>query len=541
MKLIQWLKSPNVRLPLIYIILSMVIILALAWFKYRTGEVNFRNADATYHTLLTIQAYEETPISVHKFLPIISLGSPDDKFISWGATVPDANGNYYYTSFSWVGYFLPWAFIKLFGLPISISSLYLFNTLLFILATAAWLTFLGIFYKDNKNKALYLPIAMLSVIFMPELMHGMGLAYWHQSILQVTLPIQLTAYYLWHHQNSVHAKRIFYFLTFFNPLTEWTGYVANVGYAALEFFKYRKEDSKKAWKSIFWIMGLSAGAFILFSIHYLMAISASDFIKALWKRFFGRSVGEQPALGVQKLDIFSGYIRSFFAWWLFIGGLCLWNLLKNGKIELKNKSILFILAFFSIENILMQYHAIYYSYDRMKMIFLLSFITCELVGQIAESSNNTKTLCKITFPAAVFCCVINIWNYLGSNEYIWKTNYQESNRKFADYIKSNYANSTLGTDIYVRGYTNLLFHRGIYEKTTMDKITEISKQKDKRYSIMLSFDGNFAWQLYQLKLDNYMLTWGVYRLLKAEVYDSLTHELHTISISEKGDIAKSNK
>ena len=75
----------------------------------------------------------------------------------------------------------------------------------------------------------------------------------------------------------------------------------------------------------------------------------------------------------------------------------------------------------------------------------------------------------------------------------------------------------------------------------MDKITEISKQKDKRYSIMLSFDGNFAWQLYQLKLDNYMLTWGVYRLLKAEVYDSLTHELHTISISEKGDIAKSNK
>ena len=53
--------------------------------KFRGGEINYLDSDATWHTLLTMQAYDETPISQHKFLPIVSLGGVDNKGDFMGA------------------------------------------------------------------------------------------------------------------------------------------------------------------------------------------------------------------------------------------------------------------------------------------------------------------------------------------------------------------------------------------------------------------------------------------------------------------------
>ena len=101
-------------------VIGIILVLIVFSVKYKdTDNINYKNSDATWHTLLTIKAYDETPLSVHKFLPIVSLGVKDDKGISWGATVSDELGNYYYTSFSPAVYVLPFLFIKLFHLPIS--------------------------------------------------------------------------------------------------------------------------------------------------------------------------------------------------------------------------------------------------------------------------------------------------------------------------------------------------------------------------------------------------------------------------------------
>ena len=62
------------------------------------------------------------PASEHAFLPIVSLGGDENKYIPWGATIPDEEGNYYYTSFSPAGYFVPWLFIKVFRLEICEKS-----------------------------------------------------------------------------------------------------------------------------------------------------------------------------------------------------------------------------------------------------------------------------------------------------------------------------------------------------------------------------------------------------------------------------------
>ena len=277
------LKLSPAQFTRITIVTSVLIVLLLSFFKYSSGDINYRNSDATWHTLLTIQAYEETPITVHKFLPIVTLGAPEDKGIPWGLYLGDEAGNYYYTSFSWLGYFLPWAFIKICHLPINEQSLYIFNTLLQILSVISWILLIGLFYRDNKHRNILLPMAVLPVIFAPEIMHGMGIVYWHQSLMQVTLPLQMIAYLLWRRDQSNRAKYAFYALTLINPMIEWTGYVANVGFAVLEFVLTRKNALSK--RSILAIMSLTAAAFVLFSLHYLQAVSFQDYFTTLYNRF----------------------------------------------------------------------------------------------------------------------------------------------------------------------------------------------------------------------------------------------------------------
>ena len=101
------------------IVFACLLSVIVSIYKYRTGEINYYNSDATWHVLYTIEAYNETPISEHLFLPLVSMGAEQDKYIPWGACVQGRNGNYYYTSFSPLGYFLPWLFMKLFSPAVS--------------------------------------------------------------------------------------------------------------------------------------------------------------------------------------------------------------------------------------------------------------------------------------------------------------------------------------------------------------------------------------------------------------------------------------
>jgi len=83
----------------ILLVTASVLAVVLVWgFKYKENY-NYLDSNATWHVLLTIGAYDETPASVHKFLPIVSLGDEMDKHIQWAEMVADEDGNYYYTLF----------------------------------------------------------------------------------------------------------------------------------------------------------------------------------------------------------------------------------------------------------------------------------------------------------------------------------------------------------------------------------------------------------------------------------------------------------
>src|SRR6476620_2950409 len=93
-------RSASRRPALLIVVLALWLVSAAVRFAMYDSRQNVADLDATYHVLLTVQAYRETPVSVHRFLPLVTLGHAPERGVPFGTTVPDAHGIYYYTSFT---------------------------------------------------------------------------------------------------------------------------------------------------------------------------------------------------------------------------------------------------------------------------------------------------------------------------------------------------------------------------------------------------------------------------------------------------------
>ena len=495
-------------------ILTIIAVSCVSVIKYKKYDVNYYNADATWHTLLTIDAYDKTAISKHLFLPIISLGNSTDKNISWGNTIPDNEGNYYYTSFSPAGYFLPWLFFKVFNLPVAEKSLYIFNTVLFAISAILWIRIITFIYDKNKYVHFLAIISLCVYICAPEILHGMGIVYWHHSIFQVTFLIQLYTYLLAKQNNSKIAKYVFYGMILINPYIEWTGYVANVGFAIVEIITYWKQNRKKAFKKVILIIFLTICSFILFCFHYLLVINAGDLFSNLKDRFMARNITNKVSI----LSLFKGYLSSFKYLYVILTILIIWNFVKNKRLNLKNKCIIFLCFFPIIENFIMKQHAILYSYDRMKLIFPISLLICELIQNIIANTKDKKVTLTMIFIITILCSIFNIKNYINDTRYVWKVDYLDDNKKLATYINTNYENSLLATEtVCVRGYLNLLFEKGIYELKTYDEVKNIAEDNNQDYVVILNINSGSC---------------NTYKLAGATIYNVETNVTYELSIQD---------
>ena len=117
--------------------------------------------------------------------------------------------------------------------------------------------------------------------------------------------------------------------------------------------------------------------------------------------------------------------------------------------------------------ILMKEHAFYYTYDRMKFIFILSFLICELSHCLLSNAKEKRYEQVLLFLVTILVCGLNFDTYKKNESYIWETDYRNDNLILAEYISENYSDSILATESRgaVRGYINTLFDRGIYEGT----------------------------------------------------------------------------
>ncbi len=375
------LKLKDNHIYYLVVIIIFFLVCIISTLKYRDGEIDYHNSDATWHTLLTVTAYNETPIYEHLFLPIVSLGGIDDKDIKWGETIPDEKGNYYYTSFSPAGYFAPWLFLKITNLPVNEQGLYIFNTFLFGSSAILLIYLLSLIYHEEKHYPFISLIGGLCYISAPEILHNMGIVYWHQSLLQVMLILQTIMYYKYINEKSNFSKYLFYGLSIINPYIEWTGYIANIGFAIAEFIRYWNIDKRKGLKNVFCLAILTMLSFELFSIHYLTRVDSITFLTALKNRFLSRSAGA----AIELATLFGSYFKSFLYVWVILIISLIFCFIKNKQLELKHGLIFLVLSFPILENIIMKGHAFAYSYDRMKAILLLVLLICEITRNIIAS------------------------------------------------------------------------------------------------------------------------------------------------------------
>ena len=491
------------------VIIIALLIMACSAFKYSKGEVNYLNSDATWHTLLTVQAYSETPFRIHKFLPIVSLGSPDDKNIPWGACVPDKHGNFYYTSFSPVAYILPFLFFKTFHLPVSEMSLYLLNSLLYALSAILWLLLLQKIFKKSPLAEYISFFGTIVYAFSPELFHGMGIVYWSQSVFQVSFILQLLCYYNWRFEKSEKYRFLFYAFCLLNPYIEWSGFVANGGFAVAELVNHWRTDKHKAICSFCIIGFITCLSFALFCFHYLLNVNPRIFFATVKRRFFARNI----TTAVRLLSLVVGYLYSFsWMWGAFFVLLAVSCRKRKFFIEsfTGHRTLLFLTLFPVLENLIMKEHAVSYTYDRMKLAFFISLCACILLCNIFSNCKNIRRAKILIAILIVFCGVANIKSYKNNLRYIWNADYRVANKQFADYINTHYSDAVFGLqDLSVRGYANMLFDCGIYERANKENLIEIAKTKDKNYVVLLHAESE---------------KWNLYKFTFAEIFDVNTGE-----------------
>lgn len=514
-------------------ILLTVIVVAIV--RYPNTEVNYLNSDATWHTLLTIEAYNETPISEHYFLPIVSLGEQRDKGISWGSTISDEKGNYYYTSFSPMGYVLPYLFIKIFSLPISESSLYIFNTLLLLISCVVIYLLLSEIFSDRKQYLIMYAV-FVAYILSPEIMHGMGLVYWHQSLMQVFLPLQI----LFYSKFIKNEKKKYGYLTLLmcliNPYTEWTGYVANGGLFIAELIRNRKQKGIKKISKALSLGICTVLSFVIFCGHYLLVTDMSDFFNALKNRFLARNA----TTNTQWSLLFTGYWSSFAALITLVCILCIvciykkqsFRFMKSANAELK--LILFVSIFPVIENFIMKQHAVSYTYDRMKLALPLVILLYYVAVEAIDTSKINMQL--ITMLLVLVGVLPSCYSYMRGGTYFWNIDYEEGNEELCEYINENFDNSVVGFNSSVRGYLNMTLMRGCFEWT--QSICQLMAAGDTqgteaRYFILLSHD------------DVDGKDTGNHYKLSAQIYDTVSGQVqmifnngNAISVSDWTNFAK---
>lgn len=77
--------------------------------------------------------------------------------------------------------------------------------------------------------------------------------------------------------------------------------------------------------------------------------------------------------------------------------------------------------------------------------------------------------------------------------FTWPVSYLETNTQLAESLQKTYTkeNSVYAQGIddsgqlSVRGYTNVLFQRGVYEWKSLDQMIDIAAEKEKRYVVYL--------------------------------------------------------
>lgn len=163
-------------------------------------------------------------------------------------------------------------------------------------------------------------------------------------------------------------------------------------------------------------------------------------------------------------------------------------------------------------------HAIIYSFDRMKMVLPLMLILFSFICSL-NKIYKPSALYKFIFLYVMFSAsIMNLLHYsLYDNKYKWNVDYRENNIKLSKLIKAEYnqENSVIGQNFSVRGYSNLLFNRGMYEGKNLESLKLHALKQNKTFVIMLLCEQK---------------PWDMYKYTGAIIYNMKTEKTHEMKV-----------
>ena len=434
---------------IIFIVLAFVFMVS-CYVRSPKVEQSYTNSDATYHVLLTMQAYDQTPISVHIFLPIQTFGASYNKFINNGPSLMmDKYGNNYYVSFSPMGFVAPYIFCKIFHLPLSDNSIYIFNCLLLLVSAIL----VGVVSCKLAPKQITggkcFAFAFLVYILQPETMATQGIVYWHQSFSQMIL---LCGILLFIKDITEANDKIIYFLLlliveFLYAYTEWTGYVFASGVVLAYFTKYFvKEEkhgfcrSKRDILKAFIVGVIAILAFAVYFLHFSMNVDSTQILSTMFGRYEARKNASfkyliEAYIKSYKLLIFTDCILMLIIILVRNCRRCFITFLNNKR----NILIMIVICMPVLENIVMMEHAIEYTFDRLKggIVLLCVFGLCVFI--IIKSFKIKQKAITVVMSAVVgVFAIYNVNVYFCSNYRIQLKN-MERTMILRDYINEQYS------------------------------------------------------------------------------------------------------
>lgn len=493
----------------IAVLLCAVLFCALVFMRVelapKQDSQNFTNSDAVWHTLLTVRAMQEMPASEHKFLPIVSLGGENDKGIPWGTMLADEHGNYFYTSFSPVNFIVPYLFFALTGLPLNETSLYVFSSILSFFCYAALAVLLVRMLRNRLPVWFILAVSFLLYFFLPEMIHSNAMVFWAQSLWQLVFLLQLNAYYMLRQSGSKWRCAWFFLLSVFSCVTEWTGYIANVGFAGVAFLglfgqaarKEGKPDRARRWRFIGGLALCCVAALGIYLLRFSMALPLRELLREMLARMGARSGN------VHKVCTFIAQYWNSFNWlWIALTLSTALSLLlpvtrkRYFDIFRAHRALLFVTVFPLLENIVMMDHANQYTYDRMKAAIPLILLMFYALYALTPQKKGALTRIAAMVVVAVFS-VAGVANYarygkVGNNVYRWQMAGYPGDYALAQYINGHFDadESLLAMEGPVRGWALMCFGRGIYEYSVDDEMVALALEQGKRYVIIIVVEDN---------------------------------------------------
>jgi hypothetical protein len=356
------------------------------------------NDDATAHVLVTCLAFQETAASVHHYLPIFTLGRPGDKGIDNlpGATVADAGGNHYYTSFPPLAFVAAYlgtgAAVGLTPTPHAVRVLALGTHLTLVVVSV------GVFYRmlaevtaDRAARFLGAVVGGGVLWTAPEALLSYTVSFWAQHLYQVVFAAQL-----W----CLTSRRVgpgFALLCAVGCLTEWTAFVVNAGVVGLGLAGWLVARDRRFAAAAGWAAAGTLVGGVGLVAWFASVVPVGDYLAALAGRFQLRRGAPDDLLW----DLIRGYAASaggFLAVPVLLAlqfrrplldaagydGRLRWLATTGASLLFarypRTTVVVALTACSLAENVLCMQHAVVYTYDRIKFVYLLAVLAALFVG-----------------------------------------------------------------------------------------------------------------------------------------------------------------